>query len=95
MAISIGRIAKKKKKKKLLRAATIKARVNAIHMEGNHEETKLMDGPISFPLVNLNRIIVPYYDVMVLIFCINGFDVHRALVDPDSATDLLQLPTFK
>ena len=27
--------------------------------------------------------------------CINSFDVHRVLVDPGSATDLLHLPTFK
>ena len=31
----------------------------------------------------------------VLILCINNFDVHRVLVDPGSATDLLQLPTFR
>ena len=84
----------KRQQKKLLRAATIKARVNAIHSEGKHEETKPIDGPISFPLVNLNRIIVPHYDALVLTLCINGFDVHRVLVDPGSAGDLLQLTAF-
>ena len=30
----------KRQQKKLLRAATIKARINVIHVEGKHEETK-------------------------------------------------------
>ena len=85
----------KRQQKKLLRAATVKARVNATYTEGEHEETKLIDGPISFPSVNQNRVIVPYYDALVLTLCSNGFDVHRVLVDLNSMTDLLQLSTFK
>ena len=34
---------------------------------------------------------MPWYSPFVL----NGFDVHMVLIDPDSATDLLQLPTFE
>ena len=71
------------------------ARVNAIHTEGGHEETKLIDVLISFPPVNPNRIIVPHYDALVLTLCINGFDVHMVLVDPSNAADLLQLLAFK
>ena len=37
---------------------------------------------------------MPHYDALVLTLCINGFDMHRVLVDPGSATDLLQLPAF-
>ena len=54
-----------------------------------------VDGPISFPLINPTRVITPYYDALVLTVCINGFDVHRVLVDPGSATDLLHLPALK
>ena len=35
-----------------------------------------------------------HYDAFVLTLCISGFDVHMVLVDPGSATDLLQLPAF-
>ena len=66
-----------------------------MHAEGRHEETKPINGSISFPPVNPNRIIVPHYDALVLTLCINGFDVHMVLVDPGSATDLSQLPAFK
>ena len=37
---------------------------------------------------------MPHYKALVLTLYINGFDVHRVLVDPGSATDLLQLPAF-
>ena len=54
-----------------------------------------MDGPISFPPVNPNRIIVPHYDALVLTLYFSCFDVHRVLVDLGSAVDLLQLPVFE
>ena len=85
----------KRQQKKLLRAAIVKARVNVVHTESRHEETKPVDGLISFPPVNLNRVIVPHYDALVLTLCINGFDVHRVLIDPGNAATLLQLPAFK
>ena len=84
----------KRQQKKLLRAATIKARVNTVHTRGRREETKPIYGPISFPPVNPNRVIMPHYDALVLTLCINSFDVHRMQVDPGSAIDLLQLPAF-
>ena len=64
-------------------------------MLSRHKETKPIDGLISFPLVNPNKIVVPHYDAVLLTLCINGFDVHGILIDPSSATDLLQLSTFK
>ena len=38
---------------------------------------------------------MPHYDALVLTLCINGFDVHRVLIDPGSVADLFQLLTFK
>ena len=64
-------------------------------MEGKHEETNQIDSLISFPPVNPNKVIVLHYDELVLTLCINGFDVHRVLIDPGSATDLFQLLAFK
>ena len=74
--------------------ATIKARVNAVHTESSQGEAVLINDPISFPSVNPNKVIMPHYDALVLTLCINGFDVHRVLVDPDSAENLLQLSAF-
>ena len=85
----------KRQQKKLLRVSIVKAHINAIHEEGIHEQTKPIDGHISFPPVNPNKVIVPHYDALVLSLYINGYDVHRVLIDPGSAVDLLKLPTFK
>ena len=49
----------KPQQKKLLGATTVKVRVNVVHTKSRHEETKPVDGPISFSLVNLSRVIVP------------------------------------
>ena len=59
----VDRYQSKRQQKKLLRATTVKAQVNAVHTRGSREDTKPIDGPISFPPVNPNRVIVPYYDV--------------------------------
>ena len=76
------------KKKRLVSVATVKARVNVVHTESSQREVEPIDGPLSFPPVNPNKVFMPFT------LCINGFDVHRVLVDPSSATDLFQLPAF-
>ena len=57
--------------KKLLRVAMIKARVKAVRAGGSQQETKLIYGPISFPLVNPNKVIVPHFDALVLTLLIH------------------------
>ena len=84
----------KRQQKRLIKEATVKVRVNAVHTESSQGEVEPIDDPISFPPVNPNRVIVPHYDALVHTLYINGFDVHRVLVDPGSAVDLLQLPAF-
>ena len=69
----------KSQQKKLLRAVTVKFRVNDVHTEDIYEETKPIDSPISFPHVNPNKIITPHYDVLVFTLYINGFDMHMVL----------------
>ena len=68
--------------------------MNAVHIESSQGEAKSINDTISFPSVNPYRVIMPYYDALVLTLCINGFDVHRVQVDLSSVADLLQLPTF-
>ena len=79
----------------MLRMASIRARVNTVSTRENTIAVQSVDGPISFPSINPTRVITPHYDALVLTVCINNFDVHRVLVDPGSATDLLHLPVFK
>ena len=85
----------KKQKRKMLRAASVRARVNTVSTQENTTAAQPIDGPISFPPINPTRVITPHYDALVLTVCINSFDVHRVLVDPGSASYLLHLPAFK
>lgn len=54
-----------------------------------------MDGIITFPPVNLNRVLQPHEDALVLTLGINGFDVRMILVDLGSSVDLLQMSSYK
>ena len=84
-----------RQRKKLPRAATVRARVNTISTPDNSRAIQSVDGPISFPPINPSRVITPHHDALVLTLCVNNFDIHRVLVDPGSAADLLQLPAFR
>ena len=85
----------KKQRKKMLHIASVRARVNTVSAQENITAVQPVDGPISFPLINPTRVITPHYNALVLTVGINGFDVHRVLVDPGSAADLLHLPAFR
>ena len=84
-----NRYQSKSQNRRLLRAATIRARVNTIHALNSSRIIQPVDGLISFPPINPSRVITPHHDALVLTLCINDFDVHRVLVDPGSSVDLL------
>ena len=79
----------------MLRAASVRAGVNTVSNRGDITAILPVDSPITFPPINPTRVITPHDDALVLTVCINNFDVHRVLVDPGSATDLLHLPALK
>ena len=85
----------KRQRRKMLRAASVRARVNTIGTPKSSTTVQLIDGPISFPSINPARVITPHYDALILTLCINNFDVQRVLVDPGSAIELLHLLTFR
>ena len=79
----------------MLRTVSVRTRVNAVSSLGNTPTAQPVDGPISFQPINPTRVLTPHYDTLVLIVCINGFNVHKVPVDPGSAADLLHLLAFK
>ena len=85
----------KRQRKKLLRAATVRARVNTINTLDNSGAIQPIDSPISFPPINPSKVITSHHNALVLTLCIKNFDVHIVLVNPGSAIDLLELPAFK
>ena len=79
----------------MLRAASVRAGVNTVSNRGDITAILPVDSPITFPRINPTRVITPHDEALVLTVCINSFDVHRVLVDPGSATNLLHLPALK
>ena len=84
----------KKQRRRMLREASVRAKINTISNWGYVPTILSVDGPISFPPINPTRVITPHYDALVLTVCINSFDVHMVLVDPGNTADLLYLPAF-
>ena len=84
----------KRQRRKMLRSASIRARINTINALESSTTLQPTDDLVSFPLIDPTRIITPHYDALVLTLCINNFDVHRVLVDPGSAAKLLHLPAI-
>ena len=48
-----------------------------------------IDGPITFSLVNLNRIILPHEEALVFTLMLNDFNVHMILINLSSFIDFL------
>ena len=69
--------------------------INTISTLESNAAIQLIDGPISIPPINPTRVITPHYDALVLTLCINNFDVHRVLINPGSAADLLHFLAFQ
>ena len=85
----------KRQRIKMLHSSSVKARVSTISTQESSTAIQSIDDLISFPPINPTRVITPHYDALILTLCINNFDVHRILVDPGSAVELLHLPAFK
>ena len=69
--------------------------MNTINTPDNCRAIQPVDGSISFPPINLSRVITPHHDALVLTLYITNFDVHGVLVNPSSEADLLQLSAFR
>ncbi|RVW21318.1 hypothetical protein CK203_114346 [Vitis vinifera] len=80
----------RRKRQKLLRAASIRERINSIRPGLTGEGPRPIDGTIIFPPVDPARTLQPHRDALILSLEIGDFDVRRILVDPGSSVDLVQ-----
>ncbi|XP_034697238.1 uncharacterized protein LOC117923099 [Vitis riparia] len=80
----------KRKRQRLLRAASVRERVNSIRPGITGRGPRPIDGTIIFPLVDPTRILQPHRDAFILSLRMTDFDVRCILVDLGSSTDLLQ-----
>ncbi|RVW17419.1 hypothetical protein CK203_094149 [Vitis vinifera] len=80
----------RRKRQKLLRAASIRERINSIRPGLTGESPRPIDGTIIFPPVDPTRTLQPHLDALILSLEIGDFDVRRIVVDPGSSADLVQ-----
>ena len=85
----------KRKRQRLLRAASVRERINSILPGLTSGSAHPIDGTIIFLPVDPIRILQPHRDALIMSLGIGDFDVRRILVYPGSSTDLLQVSTIK
>ena len=80
----------KRKKQRLLRATSVRERVNSIRPGITGGGPRPIDGTIIFPPVDPTRILQSHRDALILSLEIGDFDVRLILVDPGNSADLVQ-----
>ena len=70
-------------------------RVHTIQCTFTNDSVQPIDEPITLPPIGSNRVILLHGDALVLTLGVNGFDVHKILIDLGSSTDLLQMSTYR
>ncbi|KAL6318399.1 hypothetical protein AAG906_041160 [Vitis piasezkii] len=80
----------KRKRQRLLRATSVRERVNSIWPGITGGGPRPIDGTIVFPPVDPTRILQPHHDALILSLGMRDFDVRRILVDPGSSADFYQ-----
>ncbi|RVW94635.1 hypothetical protein CK203_030831 [Vitis vinifera] len=80
----------RQKRQKLLRAASIRERINSIRLGLTGEGPYPINGTIIFPPVDPTRTLQPHRDALILSLEIGDYYVRRILVDPGSSANLVQ-----
>lgn len=55
----------------------------------------LIDGTVTFPPIDANRVLQPREDAIILTLGVGGFNMRRILVYPGSSTNLFQMLAYK
>lgn len=85
----------KKQRPRLVCLAFVRKRVHTVQCTFTDKSVRSIDGPITFPPIDSNRVILPHEDALVLSLGVGGFDVHKILIYLGSSTDLLQMLAYK
>ena len=79
----------------LVRTASIIERLHTVQCTFTDESVQPINEPITFPHINSNKVILPHEDALVLTLGVNGFDLHRILINLENSADLLQMSTYR
>ncbi|XP_034686675.1 uncharacterized protein LOC117915221 [Vitis riparia] len=75
--------------------ASIRERINSIKRTFIEGSVHSIDDTITFPPIDVNRVLQSHEDALILTLGVGGFDMRRILVDLSSSTDLLQMSTYR
>ena len=73
----------------LLRTASVREWINFVQRTFAKGSVCPINGIITFPPINVNRVLQPHEDALILRLGVGKFDVRRILVDLDNSIDLL------
>ncbi|KAL6319726.1 hypothetical protein AAG906_026811 [Vitis piasezkii] len=59
------------------------------------ENIRPIDRPITFPSIDSNWVILLHKDVLVLTLGVDGFDMHKILIDPGNSVGLSQVLAYR
>ena len=85
----------KQKRQRLLHAIFVREWISFIQHNLADGSTHPIDGIITFPPVNANRVLRPHKDALILTLGISVFNVRRVLIDLGNSTDLLKLSAYR
>ena len=85
----------RRQRRKLLCATSIREQMNSIQRTFAEGSVHPVDDIIIFPPIDVNWVLQPHEDALILTLGVGGFDVRRILVDLGSSVDLLKMSTYR
>ena len=83
------------KGKGLVCVASIRERVHIVQCMFIDDSVRPINEPITFPRIDSKGVILPHEVALVLTLGVNGFDLHRILINLGSSANLLQMSAYR
>ena len=81
----------RRQRRRLLYATSVRERINSVQHTFVERSVHPVDNTITFPPINVNRVLQLHEDALILTLGVSGFDVLKIIVDSSSLDDLLQM----
>ena len=85
----------RQQRRRLLRATFVKEWINSVQHIFVKGSVHLVDNIITFLPIDVNHVLQPHENSLILALRVGGFDMRRILIDPDSLVDLLKMLAYR
>ena len=79
----------------MLRATSVREQIGFVQGTFAEGSVHPIDDTITFPPIEVNWVLQPHEDTLILTLGVGGFDMRRTLVDLGSSADLLQMLVYR